>query len=102
MGRFCVFRSIPVLATWISEEERCRGFGRKLISHLEHVAKEEGCVQVGLGVGLYRDYGSAQKLYWSLGYRPDGEGITYKCSFVVPGKEYPVDDDLVFWMVKPL
>ena len=32
---------------------------------------------VGIGVGLYPDYGSAQRLYIKRGYLPDGHGATY-------------------------
>jgi hypothetical protein len=37
-----------------------------------------------------------------MGYAPDGHGVTYKCTSVVPGETYPVDDDLIFWLTKPL
>lgn len=87
---------------WISEGERCKGAGTLLLAHLASTAKEKGYAQVGLGVGLYQDYGSAQKLYWKLGYKPDGHGITYKCLPVIPGQAYPVDDDLILWMTKSL
>jgi len=56
--------------------------------------------QIGIGVGLYKDYGCAQKLYVHLGYVPDGYGVTYKYQPVVPGNSYPVDDDLVIWLKK--
>jgi len=55
-----------------------------------------------IGVGLYQDYGRAQKLYVHLGYVPNGLGITYKYNSVVPGDSYPVDDDLVIWLKKDL
>ena len=87
---------------WVFEEYRKQGIGSFLISHLETEAKQQGCSQIGIGVGLYRDYGLAQKLYFQLGYLPDGEGITYKYSPVTPGEKYPVDDDLILWLVKPL
>lgn len=57
---------------------------------------------VGIGAGLYADYGTAQKLYVKLGYVPDGNGITYKCKKTVPGTLYPLDDDLILWLRKPL
>ncbi|MCE3046467.1 GNAT family N-acetyltransferase [Legionella sp. 16cNR16C] len=55
---------------------------------------------VGIGVGLYADYGSAQKLYINRGYIPDGKGITYNYQPTIPGKSYPLDDDLVLWFTK--
>lgn len=87
---------------WIAEPFRKQGFGKKLILHLEAMALKEGCKQIGLGVGLYRDYGQAQRLYTRLGYVPDGKGITYNYSCVIPGKDYPADDELLLWLIKPL
>ena len=87
---------------WISEEMRNRGSGKMLILHLEDMARREGYKQIGIGVGLYQDYGPAQALYFKLGYVPDGKGITYKAIPVVPGEQYPIDDDLILWLRKPL
>ena len=89
-------------ALWIDEKCRRRGLGKRLIEYLENKAREEGYKTVGIGVGLYKDYGSAQKLYFKLGYSPDGNGITSKGSFVVAGEKYPLDDDLIFWLTKDL
>lgn len=89
-------------AIWIGEANRKRGLGRRLIKHLEALAQQDGYKTIGIGVGLYSDYGPAQKLYFKMGYSPDGHGITYKCSCVVPGEAYPVDDDLVFWLIKQM
>ena len=87
---------------WISAEYRGNGFGKKLIQYLETLALQENYKQIGLGVGLYQDYGAAQKLYVQLGYIPDGSGVTYKCQPVIPGDSYPIDDDLVIWLQKKL
>lgn len=87
---------------WIFEDNRKKGIGSGLIRHLEKLAAEQGYKQVGIGVGLYRDYGSAQKLYSRLGFAPDGHGITYKHAPVVAGEKYPVDDDLILWLTKHL
>ncbi|MGA8163600.1 MAG: hypothetical protein WB791_01080 [Waddliaceae bacterium] len=76
--------------------------GKVLIKWLEDLANQEGYDQIGIGVGLYRDYGPAQKLYFQLGYVPDGNGITYKDQPTVPGQAYPLDDDLILWLMKPL
>lgn len=87
---------------WIDEGYRGRGFATKLIQELESFARQSGFIKIGIGVGLYKDYGSAQKLYVNLGYVPDGNGITSHYQIVKPGQEYVVDDDLVLWFVKPL
>lgn len=85
---------------WILTEHRGHGFGTELIQYLENYAQQENYKKIGIGVGLYKDYGSAQKLYVQMGYIPDGNGVTYKCQPVVPGDSYPVDDDLVLWLKK--
>lgn len=87
---------------WISEKYRGNGYGRTLIEFLESIARNEKHKEVGIGVGLYKDYGFAQKLYVRMGYIPDGNGITYKYQTVTPGITYPVDDDLIIWFKKEL
>lgn len=87
---------------WILENHRKHGLGEMLVRHLEVVALKEGYSTIGLGVGLYQDYGSAQKLYFHLGYIPDGKGIMYNGLPVVPGVPYAVDDDLNLWLRKKL
>ena len=86
----------------VSAEFRERGFGRKIITYLEqHVAKS-GRKQVGLGVGLYVDYGAAQRLYAKMGYIPDGLGISYADEPVVPGSSIPIDDEACLYLTKDL
>src|SRR5580700_10370596 len=63
---------------------------------------QESYDQIEIGVGLYRDYGPAQKLYFQLGYAPDGNGITYRGQPTIPGQTYTLDDDLILWLVKIL
>jgi GNAT superfamily N-acetyltransferase len=87
---------------WIASQERKKGLGTLLITYLEKLAKEEGFEQVGIGVGLYADYGQAQRLYFKLGYAPDGTGITYNYLPIIPGEKYPIDDDLILWLTKSL
>ena len=57
---------------------------------------------VGIGVGLFEDYGAAQRLYILRGYVPDGKGITYQGKYVKYGDKVTIDDDLVLHMIKPL
>ena len=66
------------------------------------MAQQENHKQIGIGVGLYKDYGRAQNLYVHLGYVPDGQGVTYKYLPIVPGESYPIDDDLIIWLKKDL
>ncbi|OGO37202.1 MAG: hypothetical protein A2147_01445 [Chloroflexi bacterium RBG_16_57_8] len=54
----------------------------------------------GIGVGLYSDYGPAQRMYVLRGYVPDGRGLTYNDQPVAPGHEVRVDDDLILFFTK--
>jgi GNAT superfamily N-acetyltransferase len=54
----------------------------------------------GIGVGMYADYGPAQRMYVLRGYVPDRLGLMYKDKPVTPGEMVKVDDDLVLFMVK--
>jgi len=80
---------------------RNKGIGTQLLSIAEQLAATQSPV-VGLGVGLYNDYGNAQKLYIKKGYVPDGYGVTYNYQAVIPGESAPVDDDLVLWFTKDI
>ncbi|HKD78785.1 MAG TPA: GNAT family N-acetyltransferase [Candidatus Angelobacter sp.] len=85
-----------------SESWRNRGIATGLVAALEARARTRGCKQIGLGVGLYADYGPAQRLYTKLGYKLDGRGATYKCVPLPGGATVRLDDDLVQWMVRSL
>jgi GNAT superfamily N-acetyltransferase len=100
---FFAQKNIPEInAIWIDENHRRKGLGTALINWLENLASQEGYSAIGIGVGLYRDYGPAQQLYFQLGYIPEGNGITYKGQPTVPGQSYPLDDDLILWLMKTL
>lgn len=102
-SEYAPFSGIPEIHdVWIDELSRGLGYGTQLILALEELARGAGYKEIGIGVGLYSDYGRAQKLYFHLGYVPDGRGITYKYLSVVAGKSYPIDDDLILWLIKSL
>lgn len=83
-------------------EARKQGLATAIIHHCETIARERGCEDIGISVGLYPDYGPAQRLYVKLGYIPDGYGVTYDRQTVRPGEMRPVDDDLCLMMLKYL
>lgn len=78
---------------------RNQGIGSCLLDIAEKAADAQGRA-VGLGVGLYADYGAAQKLYVKRGYVPDGNGVTYDYQSVKPGSMVCLDDNLVLWLKK--
>lgn len=83
-------------------EFRSRGIGATLLDWAEEAARKREYPYIGLGVGLYKDYGHAQKLYVKKGYVPDGNGVTYNYLPARPGKSVPLDDDLILWFKKAL
>lgn len=78
---------------------RGRSIGSDLLVTAEKAAFKKYPV-VGLGVGLYQDYGRAQQMYVKHGYIPDSLGLTYNYKPVAPGETVPLDDDLVLWFMK--
>jgi GNAT superfamily N-acetyltransferase len=78
---------------------RRQGIGSALMDAVEQIAFAHHNV-VGIGVGLYRDYGSAQRLYVKRGYVPDGRGIAYANTQVEPGAYVQVNDELVLFLTK--
>lgn len=80
---------------------RKQGFGLMLINKAEQEAREKYNF-IGLGVGLYRDYGPAQRLYIKNGYIPDGNGIVYKNIEAKPGNYVFLDDDLLIYLCKAI
>lgn len=81
---------------------RKQGVARTIIEHLEKVAKEKGSTAIGICVGLYADYGQAQRLYVKMGYIPDGQGAFYDNEPCIPGQAYKLDDELVIGFTKEL
>ncbi|QNO16614.1 GNAT family N-acetyltransferase [Alkalicella caledoniensis] len=80
---------------------RKNGIGNLLMEEIEKIAFDKYKI-VGIGVGLYPSYSSAQRLYAKRGYIPDGQGLTYNLKPVEPGSNVRVDDDLnLFFIKKP-
>jgi GNAT superfamily N-acetyltransferase len=86
----------------VAESHRRRGIASAMFAELEDRARRGGRRVIGLGVGLYADYGAAQRLYGRLGYAPDGVGVTYRNHPVAPGETVRLDDDLILWLTKTL
>ncbi len=101
-ARFRDARTPEISNLGVDIKVRGRGVATALIRHFEDCARDAGRTTIGLGVGLYADYGAAQSLYFTLGYRPDGHGVTYAERPLAPGETVRLDDDLVLWLSKPL
>jgi GNAT superfamily N-acetyltransferase len=80
---------------------RRRGIGTALMDAAEKAAADRSDT-VAIGVGLYADYGSAQRMYARRGYIPDGRGINYRGVVPPPGATIRLDDDLVLMMTRRL
>lgn len=101
--KYHVYRSlkIPELQDLrVLSGHRRQGIASALIAKGEELARQKGAKGLGISVGLYADYGAAQRLYFKLGYEPDGNGITYDREPVAPGDRRPVDDDLALMLLK--
>jgi GNAT superfamily N-acetyltransferase len=80
---------------------RRRGIGSGLMDAAEALVAERSDT-VAIGVGLYADYGTAQRMYVRRGYIPDGRGILYNLQQVPPGELVRNDDDAILMFSKPL
>ncbi len=78
---------------------RRQGIGSRLMDQAEKIVAER-CPIVGIGVGLYADYGSAQRMYVRRGYIPDGRGLFVQGHFVQYGESVVVDDELALYFTK--
>jgi ribosomal protein S18 acetylase RimI-like enzyme len=78
---------------------RRQGIGNALLDHAESAASTRSNV-VGIGVGLYSDYGAAQRIYVRRGYLPDGRGIMYNNQPVEPGATIRIDDDTTLMLTR--
>jgi GNAT superfamily N-acetyltransferase len=89
-------QDLNVIAT-----SRRQGVGSMLLDHAERLIAGRS-PHAGIGVGLYADYGQAQRLYVKRGYVPDGAGVMRNNQPVVPGSTERVDDELILYLIKPL
>jgi GNAT superfamily N-acetyltransferase len=80
---------------------RRRGIGGRLMDEAERLIAERSR-EAGIGVGMYSNYGAAQRLYVKRGYVPDGRGLSTGDRYVVPGETVRVDDGLVLHFTKRL
>lgn len=97
-----VERGIPEIADLnVMPDSRRRGAGSALLDVAEaHIASVSA--EAGIGVGVYDDYGPAQRLYGSRGYVLDGTGAWIGDTPVRGGEVVTADDELVLYLTKRL
>jgi GNAT superfamily N-acetyltransferase len=74
---------------------RRRGVATLLIDAAERLARDHGIATPGITVGLFDEYGPAQRLYGRRGYIPDGRGACRDQRPLSKGMQVTVDDDLI-------
>lgn len=57
-------------------------------------------ISAGLCVGIFDDYGRAQRLYAKRGFIPDGRGVCKGHTPLRCGQDVRVDDDLLLWLTR--
>jgi len=93
---------IPEIADFnVLRHRRRHGVGTALMDEAERRVAEHSAI-VGLGVGLYADYGSAQRMYVRRGYQPDGAGVVLHGVSVAPGATIRLDDEPKLMFTKQL
>jgi GNAT superfamily N-acetyltransferase len=96
------FDKIPEIQDFnVLPKFRRRGIGTGLMDSAEALVAERSDV-VAIGVGLYADYGTAQRMYVRRGYIPDGRGLLYNLKEVPPGEMVRNDDDAILMFSKSL
>lgn len=96
------FGGIPEIQDFnVLPELRRRGIGSALMDAAEALVAERSPV-VGIGVGLYPDYGQAQRMYVRRGYVPDGRGLIYDGRQVAPMETIRNDDSATLMFTKQL
>lgn len=80
---------------------RRQGIGNRLMECAENIAKENN-KYITLAIGMYRDYGSAQRMYVKRGYIPDGSGLWHGEKNLDPYEKCCNDDDLNLYFIKQL
>ena len=85
----------------VFKKYRKLGIGTVLLQVAEQIAKKYADTVI-IGVGLHRDYGSAQRMYIKHGFIPDGSGIWWQGKPLAPYADLKNDDELALYMSKKI
>jgi ribosomal protein S18 acetylase RimI-like enzyme len=86
----------------VAEPFRRRGVATRLMNAAEQLARDRGAATLGITVGLFDEYGPAQRLYARRGYVPDGRGACQDQRPLSEGARVTMDHDLIMWLTKDL
>ena len=96
-------RGIPLVhQIAVSEPWRRRGVATLLMDAAEQLARDRGIASLGITVGLFDEYGPAQRMYGRRGYVPDGRGACQGQRPLSKGMQVSMDHDLIIWLTKDL
>lgn len=84
---------------FVLNEFRGQGIATSLIKYCEKMVADK---IIGISVPVSPDFGVAQQLYYKLGYKPDGNGVTYDRAPVTHNEHVKLDENLCLMMVKNL
>tara|TARA_B100001750_G_C15518740_1_gene609613 strand:+ start:3185 stop:3655 length:471 start_codon:yes stop_codon:yes gene_type:complete len=84
---------------YVLPNHRREGVATALIRFCEQQVTTD---MVGISVPVSPQFGAAQRLYYRLGYEPDGNGVTYDREPIAHGSLVKLDDCLCLMMVKDL
>ena len=96
-------KGCPIIVDFgVLKKYQRKGIGNRLMGVAEQIAAQHADA-VCLGVGLSREYGTAQRMYVKRGYIPDGSGVWYQDKQCVQYESVcTIDDDLVLFLSKKL
>jgi len=96
-------RGIPLVhQVAVGEPWRRRGIATLLMEAAERLAHDRGIATLGITVGLFDEYGPAQRMYGRRGYIPDGRGACQGQRPLSKGMRVSMDHDLIIWLTKDL
>ena len=96
-------RGIPLVhQVAVAGPFRRQGVATLLMDAAEQLARDRGILTLGITVGLFDEYGPAQRLYARRGYIPDGRGACQDQRPLTKGMRVTIDDDLMMWLTKDL
>ncbi len=94
---------IPLLhQILVAEPFRRQGVASQLMDAAEQLTRDRGLATLGITVGLFDEYGPAQRMYAQRGYVPDGRGACQGQQPLREGTEVTMDHDLILWLTKDL